>query len=331
LTEPWNPVDGSNWLFDTMIQRALEDSTVLPDPFTGLLWPQRIESAGSVQEDVPVIRTHDWLTVETEPEIGCRKMPGSIGTRCNKRFVTVGEKHPEGLIARTRTVVRMKMITSTGGGTMARGFLSRMSCFRGYSCSSGPKRKARCTTWPTFPRFEVFQRHYRGWRILSVEPLKIEIYSDQIYPDAEWIVGARAPGAAPWHTLALGIRAEQAGELAFSSNKADRTGVSWMSYVSGPSLPILARHLQTSRDEGFVPFAGVLGDFLREGEVEDRYRALSEWYGARRHFWVGDGPFYLHSVHPVERSVVIRRYDDFPDRSDKWLRFTDTGNPGARH
>ena len=36
LTEPWNALAGSNWLFDTMVIRALEDAELLPDPFTGL-------------------------------------------------------------------------------------------------------------------------------------------------------------------------------------------------------------------------------------------------------------------------------------------------------
>jgi len=330
LTEPWNPVDGSNWLFDTMIQRGLEDSALLPDPYTGLLWPQRIESAEVfVREGVPVIRTHNWLTVETKPEI---KVPEDVWIDwdpAGQRFVTVGEKHPEGITARTRTLVRYE------GGYLDRRWHdgTRVSLadvvLPWILMFERSKDKSPLHDVAHVPRFEVFQRHYRGWRIVSRDPLKIEIYSDQIYPDGEWIVGARAPGAAPWHTLAIGIRAEQAGELAFSSNKADRTAVSWMSYISGPSLPILARHLQTSMDEGFVPFAGVLGDFMREGEVEDRYRALSEWYTARSHLWVGDGPFYLHSVHPVERSVVIRRYEDFPDRSDKWLRFTNPEIPAV--
>jgi len=36
LTEPWNPVAGSNWIYDVMIMRATTDSATLPDPFTGL-------------------------------------------------------------------------------------------------------------------------------------------------------------------------------------------------------------------------------------------------------------------------------------------------------
>jgi peptide/nickel transport system substrate-binding protein len=70
LAEPWNPVAGSNWLFDSMIMRGLDDSSTIPDPFTGLFWPQRIEYAAVVvQEDVPVNRTLDWLSLEKVPEI----------------------------------------------------------------------------------------------------------------------------------------------------------------------------------------------------------------------------------------------------------------------
>jgi peptide/nickel transport system substrate-binding protein len=74
--------------------------------------------------------------------------------------------------------------------------------------------------------------------------------------------------------------------------------------------------------QNFVPYPEVLGKFLRPGEAAARYVALTDWHRQRRHFWVGSGPFYLHSVHPVERSVVLRRFEDFPDASDKWLRFT---------
>jgi peptide/nickel transport system substrate-binding protein len=70
LTEPWNAVAGSNWLFDLLVIRALGDAEVLPDPFTGLYWPQRIASAEvTVVDDVPVSRTHDWLTLARAPEI----------------------------------------------------------------------------------------------------------------------------------------------------------------------------------------------------------------------------------------------------------------------
>jgi peptide/nickel transport system substrate-binding protein len=322
LTEPWNPIAGSNWLYDGLITRSLDDPVVLPDPYTGLYWPQRLVKAElTVADGVPVTRSLDWLSLDTASEI---RVPPDTWIDWDaeaQRFVTVGERHPEGLTARTRTRVHYEP-----------GYLARR-WHDGAPMSLADIVLPWVLTFeraeadgPLFdpshvPAFEVFKSHFRGWRIVSREPLVIETYSDQIYPDAETIVAARAPAAAPWHVLALGIRAERRGELAFSSNKADREEVEWLSLVAGPSLAILARHLEQARAEGFVPFADLLSAYLHDGEPGERYRALGEWHAAHRHFWVGDGPFYLDSVHPVERTVVLRRFADFPDPADKWLRF----------
>lgn len=323
MTEPWNPVAGSNWLFDTMITRALNDPPVLPDPFTGLYRPQRVSGATvTVQEGVPVTRSLDWLEVDSAERI---EVPEDTWVDWNEeeaRFVTVGEAFPDGVTARTRTVVEYEP-----------GFLDR-SWHDGSRVSladivlpwiltfARADEDSRLFDPSHLPAFEVFQRHFRGWRIVSRDPLVIEIYSDQIYPDAETIVAARAPTATPWHTVTLGILAERSGDLAFSSNKADRMEVNWMNTIAGPSLPILDRHLERARMEGTVPWSEFLAEFLREGEAEARYAALADWRERRGHFEIGDGPFYLHSVYPVERSLVLRRYEDFPDPADKWLRFT---------
>jgi peptide/nickel transport system substrate-binding protein len=323
LTEPWNPIAGSNWLFDTMVTRALSDNSLLPDPFTGLYWPQRIASAEvTVVDDVPVSRTHDWLTLERVPEIEVPADAWIDWDSGRNRFVTVGEAHAEGLTARTRTVVRYEdgyLDRRWHDGTqvsLADMVLPWILTF------ARADEASRLFDVAHVPTFEVFQRHFRGWRIVSRDPLTVEIYSDQIYPDAETIVASRAPGMLPWHTLALGIRAEQAGELAFSSNKSDRLRVDQLNMVAGPSLAILNRHLDIARDTDFVPYAETLDELVREGEAGERYQALQTWWAERAHFWVGDGPFYLHSVHPLERVLVLRRNEFFPDPSDKWLRFT---------
>ncbi|MBK1700161.1 ABC transporter substrate-binding protein [Thiococcus pfennigii] len=323
LTEPWNPVAGSNWLYDRLITRGLDDPVLLPDPYTGLFWPQRIAGAEvTVQAGLPVARTLDWLTLETAPEIQVPADTWIDWDPAAGRFLTVGERHPEGLTARTRTRVQYEP-----------GFLDR-HWHDGSPMSLADVLLPWALTFeradtdsPLFdasyaPTFEVFQRHFRGWRIVSRAPLVIEIYSDQIYPDAETIVAARAPSVSPWHVLALGIAAERRGELAFSSDKADRQQVDWMSLVAGPSLAILERHLGAAREQGLVPYRELLGPYLTNDEPAARYRALADWYAARRHFWVGDGPFYLDSVRPVERNLVLRRVADFPDPADKWLRFT---------
>ncbi len=328
MTEPWNPVAGTNWLYDTMMIRATEDAPVMPDPFTGLYWPQRIERAEvTVVDDAPVQRNLDWLTLERAETI---EVPGDVwidwdsGTN---RFVRVDERHPDGLTARTRTRIRFE------DGYLERRWHdgSKMSLadvvLPYILLFERADEDSRLYDRSHAPAFQTFQRHFRGWRIVSRDPLVVEIYSDQIYPDAETIVAARTPSTQPWHTLGLGIRAERNGELMFSSDKADQTGETWLSMVSGPSLPVLDRHRRDAAATGWVPFAETLGDMTREGGPDQRYTALAKWRDERGHYWIGDGPFYLHSVHPVEGSLVMRRYEDFPDRSDKWLRFTEPQIP----
>jgi peptide/nickel transport system substrate-binding protein len=45
LPEPWNPLGGSNWVYDMMLIRGTGDAGLMPDPYTGLVMPQRIERA----------------------------------------------------------------------------------------------------------------------------------------------------------------------------------------------------------------------------------------------------------------------------------------------
>ncbi len=323
LTEPWNPVAGSNWIFDNMLIRATQDPVVMPDPFTGLYLPQRLAAAEvTVQEGVPVERTLDWLSVDQAESIAVPEDAWIDWDAEAGRFISAGDKHPDGITARTRvrvtydpTLFEQRWHDGTRL-SLADVVLPWILTFE------RADEQSRLFDIAHLPVFEAFQRHFRGWRIVAEDPLVIEIYSDQIYPDAETIVAARAPTPTPWHTLTLGILAEQRGELAFSSNKADRLQVDWMSLVAGPSLPVLERHLREARERGTRLYPEVLGEWLEDDEIATRYAALTDWHAERGHFWIGNGPLQLHSVHPVAGSVVLRRFPDFPDPADKWLRFT---------
>ena len=70
FASPWNPVSGSNWTSDQAAIRATSSGDIMYDPFTGLIWPLKIESAVvTVKEGLPVFKTLDWVTLETAPEI----------------------------------------------------------------------------------------------------------------------------------------------------------------------------------------------------------------------------------------------------------------------
>ena len=80
---------------------------------------------------------------------------------------------------------------------------------------------------------------FKGWKIVSEDPFIVETYSDFWGLDAENLVTTLWPeygyGNASWHLIALSNMAEAKGELAYSADKADASGVEWMSWASGPS------------------------------------------------------------------------------------------------
>ncbi|MDZ7810214.1 MAG: ABC transporter substrate-binding protein [Arhodomonas sp.] len=168
LTDPWNPVAGTNWLYDRMIINATQDAPALPDPFTGLYRPQRIAAAEvTVTEGTPVERSLDWVRLETRPEISVPEdtwvgWDGEAG-----RFVRAGERHPEGLTARPRTRI-----------TFEEGYLERH-----WHDGTRMSLADLVLPWilefaradedsPLFdrshvPAHESFVGHFRGWRIVS--------------------------------------------------------------------------------------------------------------------------------------------------------------------
>ena len=92
LVEPWNPVAGSNWVYDTAPIRATRDAGFMNDPFTGLAWPQRAERADVfIKKGLPVGKTLDWVNLEFVDEI---QVPGDAWAdwdATTQKFITVDE------------------------------------------------------------------------------------------------------------------------------------------------------------------------------------------------------------------------------------------------
>jgi peptide/nickel transport system substrate-binding protein len=324
LTEPWNPVAGTNWIFDQMIIRATGDSVVLPDPFIGLPWPRRIKSAQVfVEEGLPVTKSQDWVELSFVPTIQVPQDAWIDWDPGQQRFITVGEAHPGGLTSRTKSVVRYSddlfQQRWHDGTTMSLADLL-MGLILTFDRA---KEQSALYDEAEVPAFETFARTFRGARIVQENPLVVEVYSDQILPDAELMSRAGYFYATePWHTVAVGVMAEANHELAFSKSKADRLRVEWASYIAGPSLSVLERYANQGQEQATIPFQNTLGKYATPDQARERYTALNAWYRERRHFWVGQGPYYLNSVHPVEKIVVLRRAEQYREVDERWIAFT---------
>lgn len=125
---------------------------------------------------------------------------------------------------------------------------------------------------------ERYLEHFKGVRIESTEPLVITTYDDSFALDAENIPTAWWPncdfGPGAWHGVGLGVRAEAAGGLAFSADKAGQLGVEWANYLAGPSLGILATHLNAAAVQGYIPYEPALAPYVTGAEVAARWANL---------------------------------------------------------
>ena len=87
-----------------------------------------------------------------------------------------------------------------------------------------------------------------------------------------------------------------------------------MSYIAGPSVATLARHLNEARQSDYIPYEPTLGQFVSTDEAQARWSNLASWYNQKGHFWVGTGPFYLERAYPVERSSTSSEIPTSPTR-----------------
>ncbi|MDE0431221.1 MAG: ABC transporter substrate-binding protein [Caldilineaceae bacterium] len=321
LTEPWNPVAGTNWIYDTMLIRATNDVGLMPDPFTGLQWPQRVERAEvTIKEGLPVGVTHDWVDLTFADQIDVPDEAWIDWDAVEQRFIPVSERHPDGLTANLKSVVYYPAdlydLTWHDGSSLSIGDVV-YSMILGFDRAN---EESAIFDEAEVPQFQRFQNHFKGYRIVQENPLIVEYYSDQYGLDAELNVNTFFPGA-PWSTVTVGALAEAAGELAYSSDKAAASEVEWTSFIAGPSLEILAAHLDEADAAGHIPYEATLGDYISADEAASRWQNLVAWYEDQGHFWVGLGPFYLEEAFTTEKTVQLLRYAAYPDLSTKWQAF----------
>ncbi|MFL7868096.1 MAG: ABC transporter substrate-binding protein [Anaerolineales bacterium] len=337
MTQPWNPPEGTNWVYDMMPIRGMSSWAVVPDPFTGLHLPNRLEKAEvTVATGLPVGVSGDWVTLDFADSI---EVPGDAWSDWdaeNQVFITAAERFTETQTANAKVVMYYqddtfdKMTWHDGSPVTIADMVMFMIMQFDRSKEASPLYDEG-----SVPAFESFMSSFKGWKVASENPLVIEYYTDNYDLDADnMITNARAAWPvygngveAPWHTLAAGNLVEANGEAAYSADKADANEVEEMSYIAGPSLEFLKTALDSLEAEGAIPFEPTLGQYISADEAAARYANLQEWYRRRGHFWVSAGPLYLEKAFPVEGTLILQRYEQFPDMADKWNRFAEAPIP----
>ena len=175
------------------------------------------------------------------------------------------------------------------------------------------------------PQYLPFMAQFKGFKIISTDPLTIEYYSDAYSLDAELNIPVFFPtytfAEGSWPMIAVSNLAEANGEVAYSADKALAKEIEQTSWVGGPTLEILAKYLDQAIAETYIPYAPTMSDYLTADEASARYQAVKDFYAKQGHMWIGTGPYYLDKVFLTEKSAVLKRFADFPDDADRWSSF----------
>jgi len=329
FTDPWNPVDGANWVTSAFVQNAAQGGALMPDPYTGLYWPLRAESADvTVQTGLPVAANLPWVTLSTSDKIDVPADAWVDWDAKTQKFITAAEKFPTGTTAKVKVIMKYPadMFTTVkwhdGSNLSVADFVMQMILLMDEG-----KPDSAIYDEDVAGNLEAFLTHFKGVQILSTDPLTIATYDDNFYADAELDanIGAWWPqygyGEAPWQSIAVGNMAVANKELAWGTGLADRNKVEWTSFIGGPSLALLAADLDKAIAENTIPYAPTMSAYITTAEATARYAALKAWYTARGHFWDGTGPYFLSSVDLNAGSAVVKNNPDYVDFADRWSRF----------
>lgn len=328
LTEPWNALNGTNWIYDMTWIRGTGEMAYVPDPYTGLYHPRRIERAEvTVQTGLPVGKTLDWVDLKFADEIVVPDDAWVDWDAAEQRFLTASEVHSEPQTALRKSVVYYPAdlydtVKWHDGSNFSIGdvLMYAIMQFDRAKEDSPVYDKAQEGT------FTSFMSAFKGFKIVSEDPLVIETYSDLYYLDAEWSVTWWWPyylqGQAAWHQLALGLMAEAKELAAFSGDKAEQLDVEWLSYIAGPTIEVLSDQLAEVLESGEIPYAPTLGQYVSEDEIKTRFENLKNWFDKYGHYWIGTGPFYVERAYPVEGTLVLQRFADYPDPANRWDGFS---------
>jgi len=338
FTQPWNTIAGGNWVWDSFVQKATAQGNdlsnnggIMGDPYTGLAWPQRVASASvTVQTGLPVTQTLGWVKLDTADTITVPSDAWVDWDAKAQKFITAGEKFPNGVTAKVKSVVvypddLFQTVKWQDGSPLSVGdfVMPLIETFDRANPDSPIYDES------SVPSFQSFASYFKGARITSTSPLTIEYYSDLYYSDAELDVISLWPsspsglsGENSWDILGISNLAEANGELTYSADKADAKKIEQTNWVGGPSLEILKKYLDQAAGESYIPYAPTMSQFITTDEAKARYENLAKWYSDHGHFWIGTGPYYLDKVFTTEKTLVLKNNPDFVDTADRWASFS---------
>ncbi|MEM0327275.1 MAG: ABC transporter substrate-binding protein [Thermoproteota archaeon] len=308
LVDPWNPVAGTNWLFDGLIQQGINDYAFITNPYTGKNMMNRVANytvqVNSSGIEVPTNVIYGWDTK-------------------NNTYVFVKPN--------TFATTKVVAVYDTNLGTYHDGTPISVEDFIGLPALGFERVDPNSTLYDpsAVPNFESWRSWFIGSRIVNLNPLTIEYYGNYSNPIDPSLTAASYIGWPnfPWDLMEITRLAEEHGELAYSQYKATNKSIEWMNLIGGPSLSILEKWLDWAIQNKYVPEdlkkeAAFYGIQITPEEAVARYQALKNFYQTYGHFYVASGPFFLYKVDFAAHQAVIKAFRNYPYKADKFAFLT---------
>jgi peptide/nickel transport system substrate-binding protein len=328
---PWNPVQGSNTTSDQGAVRMTVGYATTYDPYTGLqnaFWVDKAEV--TVQTGLPVQKTLDWVDLKFADEIVVPEDAWADWDAETQTFITVGEKsggEPVTSTAKSTVYFREDLfdVVKWHDGSNLEMADIMMAYIMGFD---RPKEESEIFDQQAVGAFNVFMSTFKGFKIISTDPLIMEGYQDTFSADAEliaeigysWINNFQGEGS--FASYAMMNSAEAAKELAYSERKALELEVEQTSTIGGPSLDILTAHLDKLIEEETIPYEPTLGQYITSEQAVARYQALKDHFTKYGNYHQGVGPYFLKSVDLNGKSLVMAHWDQYPDLADRWSMYS---------
>jgi len=348
LVESWNPIAGSNTVWDMFPIRATGDMGTHPDTRDGLRWAGRIERAEvTTKTGLPVLVTNPWVqhfqadTILAPPDAWRDWDPVAQQPRTVAHALANPEEPwglDDALVTRYSVAYYPEDIFTHplhDGSTLSfADFLYRwiLTYDRGQEGSE---------IYDPGVWLQGTRNNMIGTRFTVGGPgddfgLKVEVWSHHWEMDAERMITDWYPnysqGNGFWHTIALAVLEERDGSMAFGEAKAQTTTHGWTNFISGAGmLGALdsrlddTRELTSYEDDNLPYYEFIVDQYAARGlggfdtEIGLRMENLRDWVDARGHYWVGSGPYLLKTVSHPHKTIVLERFAQYPDPADRWL------------
>lgn len=166
---------------------------------------------------------------------------------------------------------------------------------------------------------QIFMDQFKGFKVLDADTLVVWI--DSWNPDTTLIAGdGDIWPEYPWELNAVMSRSVIDNGTEFHDTDALAVQNDALDLVKGPGLVSLSDALTSLSTVNFIP-AGLEGN-ITTAEATARWAALNDWWTAKGHLMVTDGPFFVDSISTTPQGTVLKAFrTGYPFDVNKWDAF----------